>query len=104
MPMNLSLPIACKVHRTGRMKCARHFHKLVQSGENIGLHKGKHSGPCSSNSIRGPSISEECQLEEMGRDFLLDKDGNFHPDDMLIFMSDPTSDGDSKGRNRLVRE
>ena len=40
----------------------------------------------------------------MGRDLLLDKDGNFHPDDMLIFMSDPTSDGDSKGRNRLVRE
>ena len=87
------------------MKCTRHFHKNIQSGEkNVGLHKGKHSSPCSSNSIWGPSISEEHQLEEMGRDLLLDKDGNFHPDDMLIFTSDPTRDGDSKVRNRLVRE
>ena len=68
------------------------------------FHKGKHSGPCSSKSIRGPSISEEHQLEEMGRDLLLDKDGEFHPDDVIIFMSDPASDGDSKGRNRLIRE
>jgi hypothetical protein len=52
----------------------------------------------------GPSIAEEFLLEQLGHDFLLDENGIYHGDRRALFLCFPTSDGDSKGANRLMRK
>ena len=101
----LQLPIAMKVSRTGCMKCVHAMHAAMKAGErNPGLFLGKHEGECTSNSMNGPSVAEEFMLEEMGRDLLLDCEGTHLGDLLALFICYPTSDGDSKGANRLINK
>ena len=98
------LPIAFAVARTGCMRCTRRMHEAIRQGEkNVSSFVGQHSGRCTANSLHGPAVAEEHMLEAMGRDLLVDKQGEYLGDDVALFVSVATSDGDSKGAKRLTK-
>jgi hypothetical protein len=70
--------------------------------KNPGLHM-HHEGPCTDNSTHGPTAAKEFALEQTGEDLLVDENGEHRGDDVAMFLSLPTSDGDSKGANRIIR-
>jgi hypothetical protein len=99
----IDLPIATKCSWTGCLPCTKAIHQAIRdSKKNTSLFLGKHKGECTCNSMNGPAVAEEFMMETVGRDLLVDTDGNYRGDDLALFVCFPTSDGDSKGANRLV--
>ena len=103
MAVDPSVPIAAKVARTACRGCANAMHEAIRQGnKDISLLKGNHGGECTCNSDDAVAIAEEFMLEKIGTELLVDEQGNIRPDSESIFISVPTSDGDSKGSHRLV--
>lgn len=56
-----------------------------------------HKGFCYRNSTHNPASAEEYMAYDMGRNLLLDEDGNYLGDDTAIFMGEIAADNDTRG-------
>jgi hypothetical protein len=93
-----------KHHQISCGKCSRVLSKLIEERGSVDFPPCEvtHKGKCFHNTNHTPATAEEDACQLAGLDLLKGADGEFHDDDKAIFYDQVISDGDTKGRNKIV--
>jgi hypothetical protein len=78
--------------------------KLIEErgSADIPLCEVTHEQKCFRNTTHTPATAEEDACQSAGLDLLKGADGKFRDDDEAIFCDQVISDGDTKGRNKIM--
>jgi hypothetical protein len=91
-------------HQLSCQKCSMQMTRLMKERGRADISEAEitHPGVCYRNTTHTPATAEEAASESAGIDLLQNADGSYRDDSEAIFCDEIVSDGDTKGRNKII--